>query len=64
MENAESDAEEATVDKARLKTFHRVLLIGRQKCENLFIGNAESLNENSLIKQYKICNRHDIIIHC
>ncbi|MBQ2886096.1 MAG: hypothetical protein IJE43_20450 [Alphaproteobacteria bacterium] len=38
MENAEGDVEEAAVDKARLKMFHRVLLIGRQKCENLIKG--------------------------
>ena len=63
MENAESDAEEATVDKARLKIlkiFHRVLLIGRQKCENIF---KEPSTGKSLIIKYKICSGHDIIMN-
>ena len=60
MENTESDAEEATVDKARLKIFHRVLLIGRPKCENII---KEPSTGKSLIIKYKICSRHDIIIN-
>ena len=63
MENAESDAKEAAVDKTRLKTlktFHRVLLIGRQKCENII---KESSTGKSLIIKYKICSGNDIIIN-
>lgn len=60
MENTESDAEEAAVDKTRLKIFHRVLLIGRQKCENII---KEPSTGKSLIIKYKICSGHDIIIN-
>ena len=60
MENAKSDAEKAAVDKTRLKTFHRVLLIGRQKCENII---KEPSTGKSLIIKYKICSGHDIIIN-
>ena len=60
MENAEGDAEEAAVDKTRLKTFHRVLLIGRQKCENFI---KEPSTGKSLIIKYKICSGHDIIVN-
>ncbi len=60
MENAEGDVEEAAVDKARLKIFHRVLLIGRQKCENII---KEPSTGKSLIIKYKICSGHDIIMN-
>ena len=60
MENAEGDVEEAAVDKTRLKIFHRVLLIGRQKCENII---KEPSTGKSLIIKYKICSGHDIIIN-
>ena len=60
MENAEGNVEEAAVDKTRLKIFHRVLLIGRQKCENII---KEPSIGKSLIIKYKICSGHDIIIN-
>ena len=60
MENAEGDVEEAAVDKTKLKIFHRVLLIGRQKCENII---KEPSTGKSLIIKYKICSGHDIIIN-
>ena len=40
MENAEGDAEEAAVDKARLKIFHRVLLIDAKNARILLRNQA------------------------